>query len=71
MKGSDQKNSLIINPLITEIAIIEVQSGKKNKPDKFCALIQGISKDDPSEAFASQWSFVRQGDWWLLDQVRS
>lgn len=70
-EGGDQKGPLIINPLIKEIAIIEVQPGKKNKPDMFCALIRGVSKDDPAEEFKVQCSFVRQGEWWVLDEVRS
>ena len=70
-QGVHEKSSLITNPVVKEIAIIEAQPGKKNKPDMFCALIRGVSKDDPSEAFAAQWSFVRQGDWWILDEIRS
>ncbi len=69
--GEEQKSSLITNPVIKEIAIIEAHSGKKNKSDMFCALIRGSSKDVPLEKFTTQWSFVRQGDWWVLDQIKT
>ena len=69
--GEDPKSPLLTNPVIKEIAIIEVQPGKKNKPDMFCALIRGCLKDVPSEKFTTQGSFIRQGDWWLLDQIKT
>jgi hypothetical protein len=64
-------SSLTKNSVIKEIAIIEVQPGKNNKPDMFCALIRGISKDVPLEKFVTHWCFVRQGDWWLLDEIKN
>lgn len=70
-EGEGQKRSLLTNPVIKEIAIIEAQPGKKNKPDMFCALIRGSSKDVLSEKFTTQWSFIRQGDWWVLDQIKT
>ena len=69
--GEDPKSPLLANPVIKEIAIIEVQPGKKNKPDLFCALIRGCSRDGPSEKFTTHWCFIRQGDWWLLDQIKT
>lgn len=71
MMGENQKKSIITNPVINEIAIIEAQPGKKNRPDMFCALIRGSSKDIPMQKFTTHWSFVRQGDWWLLDQIKT
>ena len=70
-EGVHQEISFIANPVINEIAIIEAQPSKKNKPDMFCALIRGNSKDVPLEKFTTQWSFVRQGDWWVLDQIKT
>lgn len=70
-QGEDQKSSLNKNPVVKEIAIMEAQPGKKNKPDMFCALIRGNSKDVLSEKFTAQWVFIRQGDWWVLDDIRS
>jgi len=68
---NEQKSSMIINPMIKEIAIVEVQPGKNNKPDMFSALIRGVSKDQPDEKFKTQCTFIRQGEWWVLDEVRS
>lgn len=69
--NEDQKGSWITNPVINEIAIVDVQPGKKNRPDMFCALIKGCSKDVASKEFVTEWSFVRQGEWWLLDQIKN
>lgn len=70
-RGEDQKSILITNPVINELAIINVQPGKKNRPDMFCVLITGHSKDNAAKEFGTEWSFVRQGEWWLLDQIKS
>lgn len=70
-EGVSQEISFIANPVINEIAIIDAQPSKKNKPDMFCVLIRGSSKDVPLEKFTTQWSFVRQGDWWVLDQIKT
>lgn len=67
----DPKNSLMIGPIIKEIAIIDVQPGKNNRADMFCALIKGESKDDPDEKFKSACVFVRQGEWWLLNEIKN
>jgi len=68
-----QKDNLII----TELAVISAQPGKHNKPDMFTALIRGYNRkaenekhDDHSNKFSTEWSFVRQGDWWMLDEIR-
>jgi hypothetical protein len=63
--------SLIARPMIKELAIIQVQPGKNNKPDMFSALIKGVSQDDPSKEFKSNYFFVRQGEWWVLDEIRT
>lgn len=72
------KKSVPISPLIKELAIINVQPGKNNKPDMFCSLIRYCLKEviDDSEAFDQNkelitkcW-FIRQGDWWLLNQIK-
>jgi hypothetical protein len=69
-KGNDQKSPVIVNPVIKEIAIVDVLPGKNNKPDMFSALVKGVLKDDSSGEFKAQCSFVRQGEWWLLDDVK-
>jgi hypothetical protein len=60
----------LLDPIIEEIAITEVHPGKKSKPDMFCALIRGVSKENQSEKFLAQWAFVRQGEWWVLDVIK-
>ncbi len=70
------QETYIKNPIIKEIAITEVNPGKNSRPDMFTALIKGVSKDtiehnaDGSE-FSATYSFSRQGDWWLLDGLKS
>jgi len=62
--------------VVKELVIVKVQPGKKNRPDMFTALIRGVTKDEVTDDdhvndFFAQWSFVRQGDWWLLDEMKS
>ena len=68
-REDDKRRSVIVNPVIKEIAITEVQPGKNNRPDMFCALIKGVSKDE--DEFKAQCSFVRQGEWWMLDEIKA
>src|SRR5688572_15980182 len=74
-----EKNSTvwrIENPSVTELAVIDVSPGKINKPDMFTAIIKGHSskndelpgKTDERNKFTMHWSFVRQGEWWMLDK---
>ena len=67
------------NLAITELAIISVQPGKKNKPDMFAALIKGYNRNagderfddgDHSNKFSTEWFFVRLGEWWMLDEIK-
>ena len=66
------KRTVLKNPIIKELAVIEVSPGKNNRPDMFAAIIKGIAKDevDDIEEFSAVWSFVRQGEWWLLDKMK-
>ena len=63
------------DPVIKELAVMEARPGKNNKPDMFTALMKGSSKDerrdDDANEFSAQWSFIRQGDWWLLDDIKT
>ena len=78
LEGSERNRSTTMNSVIKELAIIDVQPGRNNKPDKFCAMIMGYSKDESaiefetgrSQKFVAKWSFIRQGDWWVLDEIR-
>lgn len=66
------------NPVITELAVISVHPGKNNKPDMFTALIKGYNRktnderydnEDHSNKFSEEWAFIRQGQWWVLDEI--
>lgn len=73
IEQENQKKILMKEPSIKEIAVVEVHPGKNNKPDMFAALISGCTKDvmgSNTKEFAAQCSFVRQGEWWLLDEMR-
>jgi hypothetical protein len=75
-KEGRHQEVLIKNPIIKEIAVTEVHPGKNNKPDMFTALIKGVSKDttahnDYGSEFSATYSFSRQGDWWLLDGMKT
>ena len=66
---------MIKSSIIKELTPMDVHPGKNNSPDMFTALIKGVSKDkkagnvDVTE-FIAQQSFVRQGEWWLLDEMK-
>lgn len=71
-----QEETRLINPAIKELAVMDVFPGKKNKPDMFTALIKGVmnnesESNDQQNEFSAKCSFVRQGEWWLLDDIRS
>ncbi|HEV8273932.1 MAG TPA: hypothetical protein VGQ04_21615 [Chitinophagaceae bacterium] len=66
----------IKEPVIKELAVIEVYPAKNNKSDRFTAIIKVDTKiknemvdNDHLKQFSVRWSFIRQGDWWLLDRI--
>lgn len=80
------KKWVIKNPVIKEVAITEVREGRHNKRDCFVATIKAMGiefiADKYLEAdwkiyskqvgnFCERWCFVREGDWWLLDSMKS
>ncbi len=70
------QETLIKNPIVKEIAVTEVNPGKNNKPDMFTALIKGVSKDttmhnEYGSEFSATYIFARQGEWWLLDSMKT
>lgn len=69
--NSDGLGEQVVNPIVKEIAIIDVLQGKNNKADTFSALIKGVSRQDESDQFKTEWTFIRQGDWWLLDEIKN
>jgi predicted lipid-binding transport protein (Tim44 family) len=79
------KKRIIKNEMIKEIAVLEVSRRKNNKPDCFTALIRSsgiqfiadqnateelINYSDRVLNFSKYWSFIRQGDWWVLDKIK-
>ena len=68
----DQSSShSMVNPMIKELAIIDVQPGRNNRPDMFSALIKGHFKEvEVVKEFSVRGSFVRQGEWWLLNEIK-
>ncbi len=65
-----QKVLEVENASIEEIAIVDVHPRKNNRPDMFGALIKGVVKNDSPIKFKSQCLFVRQGEWWMLNEIR-
>ena len=63
---------------VTELAVISVMPGKNKRPDQFTALIKGFVESGMKQnrnnegriRFVEEWSFVRMGDWWVLDKIK-
>jgi hypothetical protein len=62
---------------LTDVAIIEVHEGTFTKPDNFSAQVKGRdasqltgSKNHGAHDFIEEWFFIRQGEWWLLDDIK-
>ena len=74
-KGKDWP---IRHPVIEEVAVLDVSPAKYDRPDHFTALVNESEMliTDSANAgkiiltVSEQWSFVRQGDWWLLDEMK-
>lgn len=76
MNSNKSQNFFKAGLVIKELVVISVHEGKNYKPDMFTALIKGDTKNygianDHKNKFSTQCSFVRRGDWWILDRVRS
>jgi hypothetical protein len=67
--------------ILSDVSIINVKIRNQHLPDRFYALLNGSTKRmyNPvntgdrrkiSESFSEQWLFLRQGDWWLLDEMK-
>lgn len=78
LNDDERGRSLIIIPMIKELAIVDVQPGKNNRPDMFCSLIKyhlketinGMEAIDQGKEFITKWCFIRQGDWWVLNEIK-
>ena len=80
--GFENARSFLKNSVLTEIFITQVTPGKKQRPDSFRALVRGKRKTEEDfvtieighygiENFSEEWCFTRQGEWWLLDGIKS
>ena len=63
---------------LVEIDIISVRPARNQKPDRFTALLIEREREYDSyeqtslrqkELLSKQWQFVRQGNWWLLNEI--
>lgn len=68
LESGEQKDVMILSPVIEELAIIDVKQGKNNKPDMFSALIKGVLNEKLDE-FKTEWLFMREGNWWVLHEI--
>ena len=65
---NNDKSPGIKNPMVKELAVVDVYPGKNNKPDMFFVLIKGDLKEvqhaehetDHNKKFMVKWSFIRQ-----------
>ena len=74
-------NEWMMNTNLLEVNIVGVHPGNNNKPDQFSALLKTKSSVDENEwtdgytkkksklHFEGHWRLVRQGEWWLLDDI--
>ncbi len=78
----ENASSFVKNSVLTEIFIIQVSPRKKQRPDSFTAVIKGKRKIEEHlipieignygiENFSEEWCFIRDGEWWVLDSMRS
>lgn len=79
--GFENARPFLKNSVLTEIFIIQVTRGKKQKPDSFTALVKGKRKIEENlipgevgnygiENFSEEWFFIREGEWWLSDGIK-
>ena len=79
------KLRVIKNSRIKQIAIIDLMPATDKHPDLFTTLVKGyevhdfedwnnsvqpVKHDDIIHEFSERWSFIREGDWWLLDDMK-
>ena len=56
---------------LSEVNVTSVMPGNISRPDQFKALLLGtrFCGEQITGGFKERWLMVRQGDWWLLDQI--
>jgi hypothetical protein len=76
-----KKWKTIIDAELVSVEIISVIPSKYDHPDKFKALIKLKKKENENLTAAiifhrsnflseQEWLFAREGNWWLLDEIR-
>jgi hypothetical protein len=75
------KWNMIIKAELISVGIISVAPSKHHQPDKFKALIklrkvqeenltEQVSFYKTNRQIEQEWFFVREGNWWLLDEIK-
>gem|GEM_PF-2759542 len=81
------QDRVTVQRVISEVVLVAVREGKGKKPDQFQALVKGrrsmLVQGNPGEVlplkqgkgvpgeFVEEWLFSRQGNWWLLEMVKT
>ena len=76
-----RKTGRLLTTDLLAVAIVCVYPGSKEKPARFKALLKERTRitdvllsESPSPDQRDRmalWVFVRQGDWWLLDEIKN
>jgi hypothetical protein len=65
--------SVFSTAMLAEVSIIKVKERTDKTPDRFTALIKGKQRSAKSNSildFSRRWQFIREADWWVLDQMK-
>ncbi|TMI79427.1 MAG: hypothetical protein E6H10_15355 [Bacteroidetes bacterium] len=77
-----RSSSVFKNANVTEVSVNEVKQKNNKGPDRFTASIKGKRKTDEYaesisargqqgiQNFSERWLFVRDGDWWMLAEMK-
>jgi len=67
--------------MLKQVFILDVRLKNKKKPDRFCSLLKGLETrldniipfvvSETGRNFSERWLFIRQGEWWILDEIKS
>ena len=83
LTGVRDNHDKYMNTQLIEVGIVDVHSQKKSRPDSFKALLKekqalteantrfdATTTKQKRKPFEEYWLFVRQGDWWVLDEMK-
>lgn len=82
--GQAAKDHRITDSHLVRTTIIDVDPSRNGHPDKFAALLKlkietsphkenvngNLEAPKPAHNIEQHWCFVRQGDWWLLHEIK-